>query len=204
MEALPDQASLKGDFVEAIDGQSSTIDVRLGVSQAIGACWMSHQKALVKFLASGKDFALVFEDDAVVRASRGSLSTRARLERLIPVMKKRGISVLQVGHLRRFWPLEELRYIRNKQNVKMAGEKIVLADFVAGAHSYIISKEFAKEILGLNIPVVFGPDDYFGVLAKKYAAVGGSSWDIARLRQPIFAQESRQKSSSRLDSDINT
>jgi GR25 family glycosyltransferase involved in LPS biosynthesis len=57
------------------------------------ACWKSHQKAAEEFLASNKEFAIVFEDDAILSKASVKMIEKIQTSNL------RGIDVLQIGYL---------------------------------------------------------------------------------------------------------
>ena len=204
MKTLLSNINLDGFFVDAVDGRQVRTDVRFGINQAQGACWASHQKAYKEFLLSGKEFALVLEDDVEVGDNFSPQGIADQLTTLTHHMGLREIGILQVGHLRRLWPLEELRYILNNQNQKLGKYRAVFGDFAGGAHAYLISNTFAQQLLGVNIPVARTADGILEDIARQFLYQRtGKFASISRLRSSMFIQASRGSSSKTLDSDID-
>jgi hypothetical protein len=197
MEVLLKKHDLMATFIDAVDANQTIVDTRFGISNSLGANWLSHQKVHSEFLASGKSFCLVLEDDAIVLSQTSNL--RGILTEFLDFMDEKTIGLLQIGHVGRFWPLEELRYIIHRQNAIWRGIRVVKNEFVGGAHAYITTKSFSSSLAGLNIPVARGSDTFFADLAK---GTLGRNWEITRLRRPIFGQASRSIPGVVLDSDV--
>jgi hypothetical protein len=152
---------------------------------------------------TGKEFALILEDDVEVAEKYKPHEITNHLHSIINIMRLKEIGILQLGHVRKFWPIEELRYILNNQNQKLGSHKAVFGDFAGGTHSYVISQSFAQQMLGVNIPVARTADGILEDLARQFLYQrAGKSASISRLRDSMFIQESRKASANALDSDI--
>lgn len=204
MEELLFATALGGTFIEAIDGRVVNTDVRFSITQTQGACWASHQKAYKEFLASGKMYALILEDDVVLSKDNPPNLIVEKLKLLVHHMTSENIGILQLGHVRKFWPLEELRYILNKQNQTFQRVKMIYGDFAGGTHAYLISRSFAEGLIGVNLPVARTADGILEDLARQFLYQrAGQIAAITRLRKSMFLQESRRSSGANLDSDID-
>jgi GR25 family glycosyltransferase involved in LPS biosynthesis len=196
--------NLEGRFIEAVDGKSYVTDVRFDITQTQGACWASHQRAYSDFLTTGLDYALILEDDVEVAKNYNPSEVTEILNILTTHMTHEKIGILQVGHLRDFWPIEELRYLLNNQNRRLQKHKVIFGDFAGGTHAYIISRPFAQQLIGVNIPTARTADGILEDIARQFLYLRqGKSSSISRMRKSIFVQESRANAGTPIDSDID-
>lgn len=167
------------------------------------ANWMSHQLALEAISNSSDDFGLILEDDA---ALAGSLITPKKLGELELLMKTQGIDLLQVGHISNIYKFPSLRGILDFVLAARAGRItrdrdsglfFVRRNYRAGSHCYLVSKETAIRLSGLNLPVALATDPFYMALAEN-----GEGLHIARLSKSLVEQESRQRRQDRVDSDL--
>jgi len=149
----------------------------------VAACWLSHQKALLRFLETDHNFALIFEDDAIftTRAARFILEFDS--------YSKPEFDVLQIGYLDKRGKLDSgardlhshlrarINHLLQKIRVsldskihKVGSELLIPDSFEAGTHAYICSRTMAQRLVKFNVPVVLAADLAFIQIArsKKY------------------------------------
>jgi hypothetical protein len=204
------QTSLKSrgiDFVrvEAVDGtkQIQAVSTSRFISPGSSANWSSIQAVFSQFLASEAEYALVLEDDANVADS--SIS-QEKLRQWIETMKTLKLSLLQVGFIGHLYKITRprglldlvLAYRRRavvwSQNI---GGNVVLGEFRAGAHAFIVDRVLAKELLAANQPPYLASDNFLESLARN-----DSNKIFGRLFTSAIEQVSRVEPNQKLDSDI--
>ena len=172
------------------------------VTPSVAAIWLSHLSALREFLETDEAHALVLEDDFQIECSKkkfhsvlleheygdffqiGFLVTNTfdRINYYSNNFLDSCFKVLEKYSRRRF-PFAN--YLSSKYLVygqKNAKFSTVSNDIRAGAHSYIISREFAKKVLEFNQPVLFSTDQFFISLSKMH------TFRMLRLRSSIIGQ----------------
>jgi len=191
--------------VSAVDGAqkypvSSTIRF---LSPGSKANWDSMQSAFSQFLSSQAQFALVLEDDADVASS--SIS-EADVRKWIYAMKQLDLSLLQVGFISHLYKLSKPRglldlllALRRGAIVNLSDPKVrvVLGEFRAGAHAFIVDRPLAEELLRANQPPYLASDNFLESLARH-----DSQRMLGRLFSSAVEQESRIEPNQQLDSDI--
>lgn len=182
---------------KAISGGSSFLSAGLICN------WLSHQKALATFVESSAEYALILEDDAEVSKSRISSQ---HITVWIQAMILSNLSLLQVGFISHLYSLLKPRgfldfvlAIRGKRIVwgGKNGSGVVLSEFRAGAHAYLVDKKMAHELIGANIPTLLASDNFLESLAQHDSLVR-----FGRLFTSTVEQESRVHKKQISDSDV--
>jgi GR25 family glycosyltransferase involved in LPS biosynthesis len=179
------------------------------VTRGIRACWRSHEK-LLELIADGDDeVALILEDDVVP-----SLSVEWTLlaERIGPAMLMRQIDFLQLGFvswqfgMTRPGALEKFRRTLYRESTSTVlldvNRSVVLGSALSGTHAYAVSREFARRVSGINDPCWTGADGLY-MRISSMSGTDGLFPTMARLKKSIAEQDSRDKRSSTLDSDVS-
>lgn len=178
------------------------------VTPVIAATWQSHQKALKAFLDTPDEYALIMEDDFV-------LSRSWRKDRL-KVGTSLNADFLQVGFLITnsfdrvqfilsgtldcfLKMLRNLAFMSGFLGIKL-GQKllireqvgipltIVCNDIRAGAHAYIVSRNFAEAALRINSPEFLSAD-------AVYISMGWMrSFKVLRFRRSLIGQSNSESS----------
>lgn len=155
------------------------------VSESVAACWASHQKVFRVFLESNFEYALIQEDDSIMKT--------VNLQTLCHTMNTNGIDFVQIGFLygtlgrkidvfgRNLWhivlcflkvlsesfsPLSDLSLRPTIKEILNGHLFLVPADIRAGTHAYVVSRHFARNVLAMNSPVIFAADDFYMALSK--------------------------------------
>ena len=192
--------------ISAIDGwEEKNIDNRV-MSSSHAACWLSHQVVYTEHIREGTDYVLVLEDDAKFRKAL----TPSVVEALIDVCERRGIDILQVGWIEMFYPRFSTRNVldwvlasgarRLIRIISPLSKFVVLGEFRAGSHAYLISLNGSKKLIGSNIPAMFAVDGYLSALAQNHYQDSGLRF--ARLSRSLVGQQTRSSNASTLDSNI--
>jgi GR25 family glycosyltransferase involved in LPS biosynthesis len=163
--------------VSAIDG--SKINKETLCAPGVTAIWLSHLKAMERFLASEDQFALILEDDF-------NINKWNNLNSIIQKSIMANFDFVQIGYLKtspfnsigistqnfldlilkilvfvsRFSFLGKFSFfsrllIQEQLNIP---KDFVLNDIRAGAHCYLINRKFAIFALGINSPVFLSTD----------------------------------------------
>ena len=198
---------------ERVSAVTSSLDFSVAhpfVTPSVAAIWLSHVKALSAFLESGAQQALILEDDFLISCGKDELLEKSELVS--------GYDLLQIGFLvtnifdrlaYKFANISDIFYKTLSRYSRLSlpfskslsskflvyGQdsisfKIVRGNFRAGAHAYIVTRNFAEGLLKLNTPIVFSTDQFYISLAAM------NSFKIARLRKSIIGQS---KSPSSVD-----
>lgn len=180
--------------VNAVAMKEELMSTNPMVPPGVAACWLSHQEAYERFLASDEPLALIVEDDVVVE---DHLTTTLRILDADP---SRCPGILQVGFLhgnaldhahivyrnwrmRAIWLLGitlkhsfasrlgwhrrlRIREVMNLQLAERGFPREVPSEFCAGTHAYVISRQAAQTLLSVNRPVAFSADGLLMGLAK--------------------------------------
>lgn len=178
------------------------------VTPVIAATWQSHQKALQAFLKTSDEYALIMEDDFM-------LSKRWRKNRL-NVGASLSADFLQVGFLitnsfdrvqlilsdaldcylkmlRKLALTSEFLGSRLRQKLLIREQvgvpfTIVCNDIRAGAHAYVVSRNFAEAALRINSPEFLSTD-------AVYISVGWMrSFKVLRFRRSLIGQSNSESS----------
>ena len=172
------------------------------VTPSVAAIWLSHLSALREFLETDETHALILEDDFQMKCSKKKLYS-VLLEHEYGDFFQIGFLVTNLFDRINFCSnnfldfsfkvLEKYsryrfpfaNYLSTKYLVygqKNAKFSTVCNDIRAGAHSYIISREFAEKVLEFNQPVLFSTDQFFISLSKMH------TFRMLRLRSSIIGQ----------------
>jgi glycosyl transferase family 25 len=185
--------------IPAVDGSIESVDTRLGVSNHQGACWLSHQRTIDLFLESGKEFALVLEDDFKIEEKTGEVSNL--IDTSISTMKQHRVNILQLGFTKRHESLlSKIAKVRSRRYFSYRGWLFVKHEFFNGTFAYLLSREGAKALLGLNVPVARAADEFLEDLARQSRV---SSWGVWRITRSPFKHRTGGDSGLPLDSDVD-
>ena len=195
--------------VSAIQGSVISDDTRC--TSGVTAIWKSHRKAMEVFLASPNEFALIFEDDFIVKSWD-------RLESIIQKSLLCEFDFVQIGYLRTS-PFNSVSiFTQNSQDFLLKclallstipvlkkreffsrlliqeqlgiPLEFVLNDIRAGAHCYLINRKFAEFALGINMPIFLSTD-------LLYMSLGHMrSLSMSRVRRNVVTQSSSPSSVS--------
>jgi GR25 family glycosyltransferase involved in LPS biosynthesis len=177
------------------------------VTPAIAAIWLSHMKAIDAFLASGSEYALVLEDDFIFKRSSLKLLHRnlhvgmdfLQLGFLTESILDSGIILLNnfkssffqgIARAATSWPVYNaglLTKIRIREQIGSPRETVP-CDIQAGAHAYVISREFAAAVTQMNDPIVFSTDAFFMTLGKM------RTFNMRRLKRSCISQSNSSSS----------
>jgi GR25 family glycosyltransferase involved in LPS biosynthesis len=188
--------------VEAISSMSSHVEMEEFAAPGVAATWKSHQKAMKEFLGTEQSFALILEDDFVVRKKLS--------EEIYVFMERKNYDFLQLGYLTphyldfiavKIWNLQDLvlKIFAKIHKNKFFGKhliyeqqgipySIVLNDIRAGGHAYIISRRFAEACQQMNNPVFLSTDGMFMALGVS------RNFKTGRLRRSMFKQSNSPSS----------
>jgi GR25 family glycosyltransferase involved in LPS biosynthesis len=199
------QSHIAFERIEAVDGQemgaaSSSPILRSGEV----ACWHSHVKALRNFLDSDWPAALILEDDADVQRL-----TATMINESIQSMHELSVDVLQLGWIDHIYKYPSSRGVidyvsalrsRRIKKSSSGGTQLVLGEFRAGSHAYLINRKAAQALVETNSPAMLAVDEYLGALAKN--SFGSSKLQIGRSFECLIGQVSRKATDSTIDSDV--
>jgi GR25 family glycosyltransferase involved in LPS biosynthesis len=137
----------------------------------VTACWLSHQKALLRFLETKEPYAFIFEDDAVFTAE--GIEFISNFESY----GQPDFDLLQIGYLKRRGRLDSgdfdlvtrfaarrnllLQHFKGAHSTQPStiGRQLLVANsFEAGTHAYVCSREMAKLLVTFNNPVMLAAD----------------------------------------------
>lgn len=178
------------------------------VTPVVAATWQSHQKALRAFLDTPDEYALIMEDDFVLsrswRKDRLKVGTSLKADFLqvgflITNSFDRAQLILS-GALDCFLKmLRNLAFMSEFLGIKL-GQKllireqvgipftIVCNDIRAGAHAYIVSRNFAEAALRINSPEFLSAD-------AVYISMGWMrSFKVLRFRRSLIGQSNSESS----------
>jgi GR25 family glycosyltransferase involved in LPS biosynthesis len=194
--------------VNAIEAKDLPVGFDDYVTPGIAAIWMSHQSAMSQFLQTGDEFGLILEDDFLINRD-----FQIHLDKLVGFDE---FDFLQLGYLNstifefsrikvanvRDLVFKFLFKVTNRSKLRslsMARKFFVLeqrgipfclvqSDIRAGAHAYVISRDFASAALKMNIPIFVSADAYF-------IALGGMrTFKMLRSRVNLVRQSSSPSS----------
>lgn len=217
MESLLSTLKLDYERLSATDSYDvSNVDTS-PLSPSEFACISSHIRASERLLASTWTHLLVLEDDAALHTRL--IRHKPKLIKLIHTlpgwMSRTNVNLLQIGHIGHLYNITsrsglafrfvEMALGKKSQTVRIAGYKLRIwqNQFRAGAHAYIIDREFAK-FVSKQPNSGFGIDDLFTYVASANVNSNRDGLRVASLDRSLFEQESRTGSKgSALDSDIS-
>ena len=164
-----DERAIRIVRVEAVDGLNDhgLVHQHSLVDPVTAAVWMSHQRALKLFMASGEPYALICEDDAQF----GTLRLQEALPQLVRVMTDLEVDILQIGYIDGSGTL-----FRVKRQLALAvqhGIEVheptgisIRRRATVGLQAYLVSRRAAASIVNLNQPVFLPADGLFIELSK--------------------------------------
>lgn len=182
--------------VDAISSTDLENQNDLFTAPDVAATWKSHQKAMQKFLECKQDYALILEDDFVVKKEVS--------QKIYDLFEKGNFDFLQLGYLTphfldsiliMFWNLQDMilkfsalmnldslfkKYLISEQ--RDVPFSLVLNDIRAGGHAYIVSRKFAEACQLMNNPTFLSTDGMFMALGIS------RNFKTARLRKSRFGQ----------------
>ena len=148
------------------------------------ACWKSHIKTYRILVESDVDYALVLEDDFLVKNPR-------KFSKLLRNLDLEKYDLLQLGFLlpgifnRIRWIFEELEklifyslgFVSKNFRINSLSQRLRIAEarntsirftqssFLPGTHAYLINREMASALILLDSPQ-FSADEFFTALSK--------------------------------------
>lgn len=156
------------------------------VTPGVAAIWLSHMECMERFLKTEQEYALILEDDFLLPKNLKSL------EKILPT--EFSFDFFQVGFLVTnlvdrvdIWisngvdlllkilskvsklsiqPFSQLHgrfLIKDQIGTTL---QIVRHDIRPGAHAYIVSRSFARDLIQMNRPLIFSTDAFYISLAK--------------------------------------
>jgi hypothetical protein len=204
-----DALGLKFSFVEAVDWQAEgTYPKQQLLKQGYACNVLSHHKAMELFLSSDAKYAIIMEDDAVLRPD---VDWPVFLEWLETELVRKELDYLQLGFISHFYSVRNFAGFlrdalgnlgtRSKRTIQLGYDdmpfKIVLGESRAGCHFYVCSRRFAEITPPLNQPQWVSHDGFLERLASATAVL-----KMARMRVSLAEQDSRQTKAKRVDSDV--
>ena len=197
--------------IPAVESNGGLTSAHPFVTSSVAAIWLSHLKAITTFLDSGDDFALILEDDLEIICSSQQLAAA------LGASSK--YDFLQLGFLvtnfidridYRFANIQDrvLKILSNYSSTSLpfssyfrskflvydqygVPSEIVKQNIRAGAHAYVVSRDFAKLLLNFNFPILFSTDQFYISLATM------RSFNMARPRFALITQTNSRSSVSR-------
>jgi GR25 family glycosyltransferase involved in LPS biosynthesis len=165
--------------VSAKDVEKSTF-----LTEPVVACWKSHIKTYRILVESDVDYALVLEDDFLVKNPR-------KFSKLLRNLDLEKYDLLQLGFLlpgifnRIRWIFEELEklifyslgFVSKNFRINSLSQRLRIAEarntsirftqssFLPGTHAYLINREMASALILLDSPQ-FSADEFFTALSK--------------------------------------
>jgi GR25 family glycosyltransferase involved in LPS biosynthesis len=173
------------------------------VSLGVRAAWLSHMNAMKRFLDSNLEFAIITEDDFHIDKPNRLKTILAKdstynydfiqfgfllpgvdthIKFRVTNLQQKGFGLL--SHLAKL-PLFKNLKMGNRLRVRealLAPEGIIESDSLPGAHFYMVSRKFAKEVTSLNNPQYLSIDDFFSALSKMRA------FKMGRTRKSFVSQ----------------
>lgn len=194
MEKRLSEKSIQHEFVKAIEPSSFPIDTKLYLTETAEAVWRSHLECL-KLASKNPVPTLILEDDAVLDFDLNYLNNCVQL------MVQHNIHFLQIGHLKiniaesssilvrnlysyftknalaskffTFFGFKEVSRAKSQVWRKSLPNAFVVNDIRYGAHCYLVSPDFAREVISLNSPAFLPADDFYVALghSKTYRMI---------------------------------
>jgi len=202
------EIGISGNRVNAIDSEFTKEEDKIFLSASEAACWLSHRKAIEKFLEeSSRMVCLILEDDVEFDSS---VNWRNFLNAASNYMVVKQFDLLQIGHLSpryrfRLSPSRLFEYYLHfryrYRSIPSPLGTIRMNEFRVGSHAYMLSKEGAKKILTANVPPVYPTDGFFSFLAD--VQDGRDKFRVGRLHKSLINQYTRDKKLRPLDSDLS-
>ena len=179
------------------------------VTRGIRAWWRSHE-TLLKLIADGdEEVAVILEDDVVPSVS---VDWRLLAERIGPSMLSTQLDFLQLGFVSwqfgvtRPGALEKFRRVLYRGTTSTVlldvNRTVVMSSALSGTHAYAVTRRFARQVSGINDPCWTGADGLY-MRMSSMSGTDGLFPTMGRLRKSIAEQDSRDKRSSKLDSDVS-
>jgi GR25 family glycosyltransferase involved in LPS biosynthesis len=173
--------------ISAVDMHDLTSESSDLVTLGVKACWQSHVKAFQLISQGDEPYALILEDDA-------SILNLQKFGHLISNFEFCHWDLVQLGYIspgiynrlqQTFKRLESalFNFLSNLVELSSAFEKrfgsrmriieakknpkgFISFDFMPGTHAYVVSKEMASILIGLNSPQFLSADDFFSALVR--------------------------------------
>lgn len=181
--------------VLAVDVEKDELYVPGGVA----ATWRSHQKAMRAHLESGAEYGFILEDDFLIFRDISQLLSKVlevghfdlvQFGFLTPSFLRRSIRYLvglrdsvlkllnRISKFADFSFLSKL-VIREQSEIPFS---LVLNDFQAGGHSYLVSKRFSEAAQMMNNPSFLSADGMLMALSET------RTFKVARVRVNLIVQ----------------
>jgi len=176
------EIDLKFTRVSAVS--SRDVEENLFLTEPVLACWKSHIKTYSRLIASDLEYALVLEDDFLIKNPK-------KFSSFLESLYMEQFDLLQIGFLlpgmfnRMRWIFEELEklifyslgFISRNLGLKSLSQRLRIAEarsvsvrftqssFLPGTHAYLINRKMALALTSLDSPQ-FSADEFFIALSK--------------------------------------
>ena len=195
-------------FVRVSAVPSADVEVSIFLTDPVLACWKSHIKTYSILIESEVEYALILEDDFLIKNPK-------KFSRFLQSLETESSDLLQIGFLlpgvfsRLRWIFEELekvifyslgvvsriiglKSLSNRLRVAEASSASVRytqSSFLPGTHAYLINRKMASALVSLDSPQ-FSADEFFIALSKM------RSFKMARLWRSLVTQSNSAPSIS--------
>ena len=197
---------LKLQFTRVSAVSAKSVEESAFLTAPVLACWKSHLKTYSMLIESDLEFALVFEDDFLIKKPKTFIGLLGSLESEKHDLLQLGF--LLPGFFTRFrWLFEEIEkltffalgYIFKSSRlvtfskrlriveVKSLALKFTKSSFLPGTHAYLINRKMALTLLALDSPQL-SADEFFLALSKM------RSFRMARYWRSLIAQSKSKPS----------
>jgi GR25 family glycosyltransferase involved in LPS biosynthesis len=192
------EIDLKFTRVSAVS--SRDVEENLFLTEPVLACWKSHIKTYSRLIASDLEYALVLEDDFLIKNPK-------KFSSFLESLYMEQFDLLQIGFLlpgmfnRMRWIFEELEklifyslgFISRNLGLKSLSQRLRIAEarsvsvrftqssFLPGTHAYLINRKMALALMSLDSPQ-FSADEFFIALSKM------RSFKMARFWRSLITQ----------------
>jgi GR25 family glycosyltransferase involved in LPS biosynthesis len=192
------EIDLKFTRVSAVS--SRDVEENLFLTEPVLACWKSHIKTYSRLIASDLEYALVLEDDFLIKNPK-------KFSSFLESLYMEQFDLLQIGFLlpgmfnRMRWIFEELEklifyslgLISRNLGLKSLSQRLRIAEarsvsvrftqssFLPGTHAYLINRKMALALMSLDSPQ-FSADEFFIALSKM------RSFKMARFWRSLITQ----------------
>lgn len=190
--------------VSAVDAKEINNE-ELFVPAGVAATWRSHQLAMNEHLLSGFRYALILEDDFIIKKN---------IEKILKLVSAyTEYDLVQIGFLNPSFLRRVIRYGIDYRDLflkllfranELCGGKLtkkllvkeqkrvpfflVLNDFQAGGHSYIVSRKFSEAAQKMNNPAFLSADGMLMALSET------RTFRVARTRISLVSQSNSKTS----------
>jgi len=179
---------------------SRDVEESLFLTKPVLACWKSHIKTYSMLIASDLEYALVLEDDFLIKNPK-------KFSGLLERLNTEKYDLLQLGFIfpgmfnRMRWIFEEIEklifyslgFVCKSIGLKSFSQRLRIAEarsasvrftqssFLPGTHAYLINRKMASALISLDSPQ-FSADEFFIAFSKM------RSFRVARFWRSLITQ----------------